>query len=154
MHSRGYEVQTLRTAQGTECNSNEIINYLHINGIEHAVKEKAANEPMHVAKRMDRTLNKMEKKMFIERGLEKAWWGHAILYGTTICNRCTNATINNKERNYHMFYHKHVDLKEFKLFGCTELKYFPMQNRTELMLRHKGEHRLVCLKELSVIKCI
>lgn len=123
MRNRGYDVQTIRTDQGTEYSSSEIESYLRLKGIENVITGRAAREQMHVAESMNLTLTEMARTMIIDEGLAKAWWGHEVKNATMIRNSCTTSTFKSKERIYHWFFHKNADLKIFKPFGCTALVY-------------------------------
>lgn len=89
MSTRAYEIQTLRTDQGTEYALQEIKRFLNISGIEHVVTGSSAHAQMHVAARIDRTFTEMAQTILIDAGLPKIWWGQAVLYATIIRNRCT-----------------------------------------------------------------
>ena len=108
MRNKGYNVQALRTDQGTEYSSLEIKSYMNMNGIEHAITGRAAHEQMHVAERMNRTITEMARTMLIDAGLPKCWWGHVVKYAITIRNRCTTATFNNEETPYGRFFIERV----------------------------------------------
>lgn len=132
MREFGYDIERLRTDQGTEYSSGAIKDFLRANGIAHAPTGRAAHAQMNVAQRMNRTLTEMERTMLIDAGFLKAWWGHAITYDTTISNRCTTSTFKNKETPFEKFYNREADFKIFRPFRCTEMIYIPLETRTKL----------------------
>lgn len=132
MHKQGYCIQKLRTDQGTEYVSREMQELLNENGIAYAHTGSPAHEKMHLDERMNRTLMEMTWVILTDSGNTKSWWGHAVVYATTIRNRCTNGTFQNQETPYGRFFHRDADLKVFKPFGCTNLIYIPLEIRTKL----------------------
>lgn len=71
MSNKRYEVQTLRTDQGTEHESWEIKNHLDMNGISHAITGRSVHSQIHVSGRKNRTISEMAMNMIKDAGLQK-----------------------------------------------------------------------------------
>lgn len=56
MHNRSYNIQTLRTDQGTEYAYGTIKDFLRVNVITHALSGRWAHTKLYVAERMNRTM--------------------------------------------------------------------------------------------------
>lgn len=132
MHTRGYDVQTLRKDEGTEYSSSTIADFLRVNGINHALYGRSAHAQLHVAEKMSRTLTEMARTMHFQAGLPKSWWVNAIKYATSIRNKCTTSTFENREIPFEPFFNRGGYLSLYKPFGCTALIFVPLQNRTKL----------------------
>lgn len=78
---------------------------------------------MHVAESTNGILVDMNRAMLLDNVSNKNWWGHTELYATTIRNRYTTGTFQNRDTLYERWFHREADVKVLKPLGCTNLIY-------------------------------
>lgn len=71
MRTRVYEVETLRTYQGTDCRCIKLKDYLRIKGINHVRQGQDAHAQKIEAEHMTRNLTEMTQTILIDSGLSK-----------------------------------------------------------------------------------
>lgn len=84
-----------------------------------------------LAERMNQTIVEKVRCLLFEAGLEKVFWGEAVLAAADIVNVLPNSANGNKIPN-EVWYGKKPDLSMFKVFGCRAMAKIPDEKRKKL----------------------
>lgn len=130
----GERVKILRSDNGGEYNSLEFKEYMRIKGIQHQTTVAYTPQQNGVAERMNRTILDAVRSMLVGAGLNRQYWGYAVLCATYIRNRCWNAHLK-KKSPYEMMHKRKPKLLGLKVFGCICFAQVPDEKRNKLDAR-------------------
>ena len=114
----GLKIKVLRTDNGLEYCSNDFNSYCTGEGI---LRHKTvARNPQQngVAERMNRTLMERVRFMLLGAGLDRSFWGEALMTAYYLINR-SPAVANNFMTPQEKWTGKQPDFNHLKVFGCT-----------------------------------
>ena len=134
----GLKVGTLRSDEGGEYIGEDFRGFCLDQGTKREITARHSPSQNGVAERYMRTLVEMARSMLAHRGLDKEWWGPAVLYAAYIRNRSPTKALGMKTP-YEMWTGSKADYSRFQVFGAQAYVYVPDLLRTKLdMKAEKG----------------
>jgi transposase InsO family protein len=89
-----------------------------------------------VAERMNRTLTEKTRAMVHNAGLNKRFWGEAVLTAAYLVNRSPSEAIKTDKTPYELWHNQKQKLKCLRVFGCTAY----VHNKTR---KHKFDEKSI-----------
>ena len=86
-----------------------------------------------VSERANRTVVSRAKCMIHNAGIDKKWWGEAVLAAIYLKNRSPTTAFPGNKTLYEMWYGKAPDLTNIRVFGCTAYNNVPRLKRKQKM---------------------
>lgn len=120
----------LRTDNGKEYFSTEISNYLKEQRIQHQLTVAYTPQQNGVAERKNRSLTESARYMLLDAGLDKRFWGEAILTAVYLQNRTISRSINKTPLK--LFIGEKPDISHIRVFGSKTYSLIPKQRRRKL----------------------
>lgn len=121
---------------GREYLSNEMKEFCKQKGITYHLTVPYTPQQNSVAERMNRTLTEKARSMIHSSGLNKRFWGEAVLTATYLTNLIPSKAINVEKTPYELWHNKKPKLKFLRVFGCTAY----VHNKTR---KHKFDDKSV-----------
>jgi Reverse transcriptase (RNA-dependent DNA polymerase)/gag-polypeptide of LTR copia-type/Pol polyprotein, beta-barrel domain/GAG-pre-integrase domain/Integrase core domain/Domain of unknown function (DUF4219)/Zinc knuckle len=125
------KLKILRSDNGGEYMSGEFLAYLDDLGIDHQWTARYTPEQNGVAERVNRTIVEGIRTMLRDSGLDKRWWGEALLHMMYLKNRMPTKALDGKTP-YEAFHGKRPSVSNFRRFGCVAYSHIPKQLRRKL----------------------
>lgn len=113
------KVVYLYTDNGGEYLSNDFKEFCVQKGITFHLTVPHTPQQNGVAERMNRTLTEKARTMIITSGLDKSFWGEAVLTATYLINILPTSSLQINKTPYEMWHNKKPQLKFLKVFGST-----------------------------------
>ena len=104
---------------GREYLSGEMKELCKQNGITYHLTVPYTPQQNGVAERMNRTITEKARTMVYSAGLDKSFWGEAVLTATYLINRSPTKAINLNKTPYELWHNRKPTLNNLKIFGCT-----------------------------------
>jgi transposase InsO family protein len=118
------KIKELRTDNGKEYFSNEIIQYLKNAGIKHNTSPEYCPESNGKAERLNRTIITKARCMMISLNVSLHLWTAAVDTANYIRNR-SPLTVLNGQTPYEALFKKLPNINHLKIFGCAA---YPLNN--------------------------
>ena len=128
----GLHVRILRTDGEEVYLSAAMKSHCDSAGIRREVTARYTPEGNGIAERMNQTLVSMTRAMLTHSGLQKEWWGHALLYAAYIRNRCPTKALGGRTPFEAWHGHPPVDGRLVHPFGNPGWVYVPEALRGKL----------------------
>lgn len=103
---------------GTEYNNKKVLNFCKENGIEKTFSPPRNPQNNGIAERFNYTLISCAKTLLSWSKMSTDFWDYAVKYANLLYNITPHKGIDNKIPN-ELYYHKKVNLKYIKVFGCV-----------------------------------
>jgi hypothetical protein len=123
----GRKIRKVRSDNGGEFSSNELLEYLRQEGIERQVSPPYTPQLNGTAERSNRVLIEAARSMMVQANLPTKFWGDAMAHATYIWNRVVNSKDNSRTPFEKMFGHKPT-LSDVATFGCGIYVLDPTQD--------------------------
>lgn len=122
--------QILRSDGGGEYNSKALQTFLSENGI--VLQQTAPYSPQQngQAERKNRTLLEMSRCLLLEGGLDKKYWGEAVMTANYLLNRLPSASIDRTP--YEHWHGTKPTYNHLRVFGSMAYVHIPDQKRQKL----------------------
>lgn len=104
---------------GGEYLSADMKEFCHQKGITYHLTVPYTPQQNSVAERMNRTLTEKARAMVHSAGLNKRFWGEAVLTATYLVNVIPSKAIKVEKTPYELWHNKKPKLKYLRVFGCT-----------------------------------
>ncbi len=127
----GKKIKILRTDNGGEYCSDELMRFFEKNGIHHQTTISYTPEQNGLAERMNRTLIEKAKCMLFDSGLGKIFWGEAVNTAAYLINRTVSSVLCDKTPE-EIWTNKTVDVSKIRIFGSKIMVHVPKQRRRKL----------------------
>ncbi|KAM2954379.1 hypothetical protein FF1_032665 [Malus domestica] len=124
----------LRSDNGTEFLSNNMLQYISSQGIIHQTSCVGTPQQNGVAERKNRDLLEKTRALMIHMHVPKKFWSFAILTATYLINRLPSRVLGFKSP-YEVLKGRKIDLTHLKVFGCVCFVHIQTLNRDKLDAR-------------------
>ena len=132
----GLRIKVLRTDNGKEYINQQVERILEQSGITHQTSIAYNPQQNGRAERINRTLLDKVRFMLIESGMQKKFWGEAIVTAAYIHNRSPKKSLDHKTPE-EIWTGTKPDLSNLRMFGCKADMYVPEQKRSKMDLKMK-----------------
>lgn len=132
----GFVVKCLRSDNGTEYINKNFEKYLSQHGIIHQTTIPYSPQQNGVSERLNRTIIEKARCMLSEAGLEKRYWGEAVMTGIYLKNRSPTAALSGTIPEQ-VWTGSKVDLSHLRVFGCKVFSLIPDCHRQKLDSKSK-----------------
>lgn len=126
----GRKIKVFRSDGGGEFVNKELKEFFLKNGIEHQVTVPYSPQQNGVAERKNRTLVEMIRCMLFDAGLQKKYWGEAMLTACYLQNR--QPTSGNAKTPYEKWVGNPPSVRHIRTFGCCAYAHVDKQKRQKL----------------------
>lgn len=123
----GRKPMALRTDNGREYLSKDLIEFLRKEGVEQQFTVPYSPQQNGVAERKNRSLVETAKSMLLDANLDKRFWGEAILTATYLQNRMVSRSI--EKTPIELFTGHKPDLSHIRVFGSRVFSLIPKEKR-------------------------
>ena len=127
-------IKVLRSDNGTEFLSNNMLQYISSQGIIHQTSCVGTPQQNGVAERKNRDLLEKTRALMIHMHVPKKFWSFAILTATYLINRLPSRVLGFKSP-YEVLKGRKIDLTHLKVFGCVCFVHIQTLNRDKLDAR-------------------
>lgn len=121
----------LQSDNGGEYKSDKLARFCVERGIQQKLTPPYTPQLNGVAERMNRTLVECARCMIKHAGLEKNYWGEAVMTATFLRNRCPTRAIHLDKSPYQVWTMKKPILSNLKVFGCHAYVQVPKDKRAK-----------------------
>lgn len=123
-------IKKIRTDNGREYLSTELINFCKQHGIQHQKTNVHTPQQNGSSERMNRTLIEKARRLLFDANLPKYYWAEASHMAATILNKSVNSS--GKLTPDEVFYGVKPDLTNFEIFGSECMVHIPKQKKAEM----------------------
>jgi len=127
----GLRIKILRSDNGGEYSSSELLTYLAAKGIRAQTTTPHTPQQNGRAERMNRTLMESARSMLHARDLPRGLWGEALTTAAYIRNRCPAAALRGRTPE-EMWTGNVPDISNMRIFGCKAYVHVPKEKRNKL----------------------
>lgn len=120
----------VRSDGGGEFINKELRNFYKQQGIQSQYTTAYSPQQNGIAERKIRSLTEMVRCMLIDAGMEKRFWGEAMLTATYIQNRLPSRSI--QKTPFELWWGRKPDLSHFRVFGSQAYVHVPDTKRKKL----------------------
>ncbi len=117
---------------GGEFFSNEMREWLRVNGISYEITCADTPQQNGLCERTNRTLLEMVRSLLHESGLSSVYWGEALLTAEHILNRIYRTGANVDVTATEAMFGYRPNLERLRVFGCAAYALIPSQQRHKL----------------------
>lgn len=126
----GRKPRVVRSDGGGEFLNNELRGFYKAEGIQLQYTTAYSPQQNGVAERKNRSLGEMATCMLVDAGLEKRFWGEAILTATYLQNRLPSRSIG--KTPYELWWGRKPDLSHLRVFGSEAFVHVPDTKRKKM----------------------
>lgn len=126
----GRKPQVVRSDGGGEFNNNELLDFYKKQGIQPQFTTPYSPQQNGVAERKNRSLTEMATCMLADAGMEKRFWGEAILTATYLQNRLPSRSI--PKTPFELWWGRKPELSHLRVFGSKAYVHVPESKRKKL----------------------
>lgn len=120
----------VRSDGGGEFNNHELRKFYKQHGIQPQFTTPYSPQQNGVAERKNRSLTEMATCMLIDAGMEKRFWGEAMLTATYLQNRLPSRSI--QKTPHELWWGRKPDLAHLRVFGSPAYVHVPDTKRKKL----------------------
>lgn len=126
----GRKPRVVRSDGGGEFVNKELRDFYKAEGIQQQFTTPYSPQQNGVAERKNRSLGEMATGMLVDAGLEKRFWGEAILTATYLQNRLPSRSV--PRTPYELWWGKKPDLGHLRVFGSQAYVHVPDTKRKKM----------------------
>ena len=127
-------IKVLRSDNGTEFLSNNMLQYISSQGIIHQTSCVGTPQQNGVAERKNRDLLEKTRALMLHMHVPKKFWSFVILTATYLINQLPSRVLEYKSP-YEILKGRKIDLTHLKVFGCVCFVHIQALNRDKLDAR-------------------
>ncbi|GLU17722.1 hypothetical protein SLE2022_340780 [Rubroshorea leprosula] len=132
----GNTIKALRTDNGAEYTSNQLVEFLQKSGIHHQLTVTYTPQQNGVSERKNRSIMNMARCLLFEKGLPKTHWAEAVNTSVYLQNRLSTEALDNKTP-FEAWFGIKPKIDHLRVFGCICYTLVPSAKRSKLDERSK-----------------
>ena len=126
----GRKPRVIRSDGGGEFDNSELRSFYKKEGIVPQYTTPYSPQSNGVAERKNRSITEMATCMLLDAGLEKRFWGEAVLTATYLQNRLPSRSV--QRTPYELWWGRKPDLSHVRVFGSEAFVHVPSVKRSKM----------------------
>lgn len=124
------KIEYLRCDNAGENSSKSFKDFCNSKGITIQYSVPRNPEQNGLAEKYNRTILDKSRCLILDSGLDKSFWGEAVLAAVYLTNRTPTSTLPNDCTPAEIWYGYKPDMNKIKLFGCDAYAHIPEEDRS------------------------